>query len=291
MQTFNVHQLMITNVIIQSSSLDGGIIAIFVTALLFLIVYFSFRMFELAYVMRKKRPLYNHVYLKLRKLNSNEQSILRNRFKFYKKLNEKQKLHFEHRVASFIIDKTFIGREGQQITDDIKVLVSATAVMLTFGFRDFYIGLMDKIFVYPDEFYSNMNDAYHKGEFNPRLNALVISWKHFEQGFNISNDNLNLGIHEFAHAIHLNSMKERDVSSTIFKDSFKELTDYLSENKSLRDELIASEYFRDYAFTNQFEFLAVVIESFIETPTEFKNQFPRIYNLTKQMLNFNFAGY
>ena len=291
MQTFNVHQLMITNVIIQSSSLDDGIIAVFVTALLFLIVYFSFRMFELAYVMRKKRPLYNHLYLKLRKLNSNEQSILRNRFKFYKKLNEKQKLHFEHRVASFIIDKTFIGREGQQITDDIKVLVSATAVMLTFGFRDFYIGLMDKIFVYPDEFYSNMNDAYHKGEFNPRLNALVISWKHFEQGFNISNDNLNLGIHEFAHAIHLNSMKERDVSSTIFKDSFKELTDYLSENKSLRDELIASEYFRDYAFTNQFEFLAVVIESFIETPTEFKNQFPKIYSYTKQMLNFNFAGY
>jgi Mlc titration factor MtfA (ptsG expression regulator) len=291
MQTFNVHQLMITNLIIQSSSLDDGIIAIFVTALLFLIVYFSFRMFELAYVMRKKRPLYNHVYLKLRKLNSNEQSILRNRFKFYKKLNEKQKLHFEHRVASFIIDKTFIGREGQQITDDIKVLVSATAVMLTFGFRDFYIGLMDKIFVYPDEFYSNMNDAYHKGEFNPRLNALVISWKHFEQGFNISNDNLNLGIHEFAHAIHLNSIKERDVSSTIFKDSFKELTDYLSENKSLRNELIASEYFRDYAFTNQFEFLAVVIESFIETPTEFKNQFPKIYSYTKQMLNFNFAGY
>jgi Mlc titration factor MtfA (ptsG expression regulator) len=291
MQTFNVHQLMITNVIIQSSSLDDGIIAIFVTALLFLIVYFSFRMFELAYVMRKKRPLYNHVYLKLRKLNSNEQSILRNRFKFYKKLNEKQKLHFEHRVASFIIDKTFIGREGQQITDDIKVLVSATAVMLTFGFRDFYIGLMDKIFVYPDEFYSNMNDAYHKGEFNPRLNALVISWKHFEQGFNISNDNMNLGIHEFAHAIHLNSIKERDVSSTIFKDSFKELTDYLSENKSLRDELIASEYFRDYAFTNQFEFLAIVIESFIETPTEFKNQFPKIYSYTKQMLNFNFAGY
>ncbi|MFT5215866.1 MAG: Mlc titration factor MtfA (ptsG expression regulator) [Glaciecola sp.] len=171
------------------------------------------------------------------------------------------------------------------------MLVSATAVMLTLGFRDFYIGLMDKIFVYPDEFYSNMNDAYHKGEFNPRLNALVISWKHFEQGFNISNDNMNLGIHEFAHAIHLNSIKERDVSSTIFKDSFKELTDYLSENKSLRDELIASEYFRDYAFTNQFEFLAIVIESFIETPTEFKNQFPKIYSYTKQMLNFNFAGY
>lgn len=281
---------MINNITLQNSTGDT-IVAVFLTALIIMILYFGFRMFEMAYVMRTKRPLYNHIYLKLAKLNPNQQAILRNRFSFYKKLNDKQKQHFEHRVASFIIDKTFIGREGQQITDEIKVLVSATAVMLTFGFRDYFIGLIDKIFVYPGEFYSNANDEYHKGELNPRLGALVISWQHFEHGFDIANDNLNLGIHEFAHAIHLNSMKERDVSSTIFKDSFRELTDYLSQNKPLRDELIASEYFREYAYTNHFEFLAVIIESFIETPAKFKSQFPKIYDLTKQMLNFNFAGY
>ena len=278
-------------ILLQSSNSGNTIIAVFMAALIFMILYFCFKMAEMVYVMRKKKPLYNHVYFKLKKLSPDQRAILRNRFTFYKRLSEKQKQHFEHRVASFIIDKTFIGRDGQLITDDIKVLVSATAVMLTFGFRDFYIGLVGKIFVYPDEFYSNMNDEYHKGEFNPRLGALVISWKHFEEGFDIGNDNLNLGIHEFAHAIHMNSMKERDVSSTIFKDSFKELTDYLAENKPLRDNLIASKYFRAYAYTNHFEFLAVIIESFIETPVEFKSQFPRIYDLTKQMLNFNFAGY
>jgi hypothetical protein len=279
------------NKIISQNPTGDAIVAVFLTALIIMILYFGFRMFEMAYVMRKKRPLYNHIYLKLKKLSPKQLAILRNHFSFYNKLNEKQKQHFEHRVASFINDKTFIGREGLQITDEMKVLISATAVMLTFGFRDFYIGLMSKIFVYPDEFYSKSNNEYHKGEFNPRLGALVMSWKHFEEGYDIGNDNLNLGIHEFAHAIHLNSMKERDVSSTIFKDSFRELTNYLSKNKPLRDELIASEYFREYAYTNHFEFLAVIIESFIETPTKFKNQFPRIYDLTKQMLNFNFAGY
>ena len=280
------------NIILQQSSITGdAIIVVFLAALIFMILFFGFKMTEMAYVMRNKKPLYNHVYFNLKKLNPNQQSVLRNRFIFYEKLNDKQKQHFEHRVASFIIDKRFIGREGQQITDDVKVLVSATAVMLTFGFRDYFIGLVDKIFVYPGEFYSKMNDDYHKGEFNPRLSALVISWQHFEEGFDKGNDNLNLGIHEFAHAIHMNSMKERDVSSTIFKDTFKELTDYLSDNKPLRDDLIASKYFREYAYTNHFEFLAVIIESFIETPTEFKSQFPRIYDLTKQMLNFNFAGY
>jgi Mlc titration factor MtfA (ptsG expression regulator) len=282
---------MINSIFLQDSTTSNTIIAVFMTALIIMILYFSFRMIEMLYVMKKKRPLYNHKYFKLKRLTPKQQGILRSRFSFYKKLNKKQREYFEHRIASFIVDKTFIGREGQHITDEIRVLISATSVMLTFGFRDYFIGLIDKIFVYPGEFYSNANDDYHKGEFNPRLGALVISWKHFEEGFDIENDNLNLGIHEFAHAIHLNSMKERDVSSTIFKDSFKELTDYLSENKPLRDKLIASKYFRDYAYTNHFEFLAVIIESFIETPSEFRSQFPNVYKYTKQMLNFNFAGY
>ena len=70
-----------------------------------------------------------------------------------------------------------------------------------------------------------------------------------------------------------------------------ELTTLLSDNEDLRQELIASRYFRDYAYTNQFEFLAVIIENFIETPSDFRTQFPMVYDKTKQMLNFGFAGY
>ena len=194
-------------------------------------------------------------------------------------------------MACFIEDKNFIGRDELRIDDHVKVLISATAIMLTFGFRDFYIGLIDKIFVYPKPFYSKTNDDYHKGEFNPKLKSLVLSWEDFIHGYNIGDDNLNLGIHEFAHAIHLNSLKERDVSSTIFKDSFKELTDILSNSKPMRDKLITSRYFREYAYTNQFEFLAVLIEYFFETPVEFKTQFPSIYLKVKQMLNFSYAKY
>lgn len=275
----------------QSNSVGNTIIAIFLIALIVLILYFSFRMIEMVYVMRNKKPLYNHIYLRLRQLNAKQQRILTTQFTFYNKLNKKQQKQFEHRVVEFIEDKVFIGRDGQEITNRVEVLVASTAVMLTFGFRDYFIGLVDKIFVYPDQFYSTMNDDYHKGEFNPKLGALVISWKHFEEGYSIDNDNLNLGIHEFTHAIHLNCMKERDVSSTIFRDSFVELTTLLSDNKDLRQELIASRYFRDYAYTNQFEFLAVIIENFIETPSDFRAQFPMVYDKTKQMLNFGFAGY
>ncbi|MBT8274222.1 MAG: zinc-dependent peptidase [Bacteroidia bacterium] len=267
------------------------ILGICFTALFLMICYFGFRMFEMAFVMRNKKPLYRHFYIIKRKLSESQRQILERDFTFYSKLNAKEQAYFEHRVASFIKDKYFIGRDTIVVTDEMKVMLSATAIMLTFGFRDFYIGLINKIFIYPTEFYSQMNGDYHRGEFNPKLKALVISWEHFKKGFELATDNINLGIHEFAHAIHLNSMKERDVSSTIFEDSYKELIELISSQEHLRKELIATKYFRDYAFTNRFEFLAVMVETFIESPKELKGQFPQVYSKVQQMLNFNFAGY
>lgn len=279
-------------ILIEQFSLGGKIIiGVFFCVLLVMLFSFVLKMLEMGYVMRHKKPFFVHLPFFLKKLKPNQKFILEQQFKFYNKLTPKHKIYFEHRVASFIIDKHFIGRDNLHVTEEMKVLISATAVMLTFGFRDFYIGLINKIFIYPEEFYSNMNQDYHKGEFNPRLETLVLSWKDFKKGFEIEKDKLNLGIHEFAHAIHLNSMKERDVSSTIFSDSFKELTELLANTETLRKDLINSEYFREYAYTNQYEFLAVIIESFIESPEDFKTQFPEIYSKTKQMLNFNFAGY
>ena len=283
---------MLKILIVKDFSLSSKIIlGFFVAVLVAIILNYMFKMIEMAYVLKYKKPLYNHVYFTLKKLTDKQKLILKNQFSFYNKLTDKQKSHFEHRVASFILDKDFIGREGILITDEIKTLISATAVMLTFGFRDFYIGLISKIVVYPTKFYSNTNEAYHKGEFNPKLETLVVSWKDFKEGFHDEKDNINLGIHEITHAIHINSIKERDVSSTIFTDSFKELSDLLIKDENLKHNLMASQYFRKYAFTNQFEFLAVLVENFIETPQDFKIQFPSIYAKVKQMLNFNITGY
>lgn len=267
------------------------ILGIFFTAFTCIFLNYGIRMIEMGFVLKYKRPLYNHFYLYLRRLNKNQKYILVSQFSFYKKLTLKEQKYFEHRVASFIKDKDFIGRDGLVINDEIKVLIASTAVMLTFGFRDFYIGIISKFVIYPNKFYSNMGRAYHKGEFNPKLKTLVLSWEHFVKGFNDESDNLNLGIHELTHAIHINSMKERDVSSIIFSDSFKELSALFSEDEALREELKESNYFRKYAYTNQFEFLAVTIENFIETPQEFRSQFPEIYSKIRQMLNFKVNGY
>lgn len=266
-------------------------IVIFFTGMAAVILSRFYVYFEQLYAERYKKPFFVHKYLLKNKLTKPQKQILKNRFPFYGSLSQREKKYFEHRVATFIKSKNFIGRKGLEISDEILVLISSTAVLLTFGFREYLIELLVNIVVYPDEFYSKANDQYHKGEFNPQLETLVLSWKHFVDGFDVLNDNINLGIHEFAHAIHLNSLQGEGISTSIFMDGYEELINILTHNENLRKELLASRYLRDYAYTNQYEFVASIIESFIETPKDFKQQFPEIYFKTKQMLNFNFAGY
>ncbi|WP_299778138.1 zinc-dependent peptidase [uncultured Formosa sp.] len=227
----------------------------------------------------------------MKKLNTTDKQLLMSKFNFYRHLSSKERLYFDHRVVSFIEDKDFVGKSGLVVTDEMKLLISAHAVILTFGFRDFFICLIDKIFIYPDQFYSMYKESYHSGELNPMMKVLVISWEDFNESLELKGEHTSLGIYEFTQAIHLNSMKEGDVSSTIFTDSFKELTTMLTKDESLRQKLLNSRFFEGQVFLNQFEFLAVIMDHFIERPSEFKGQFPEVYAKTKQMLNFDFAGY
>ena len=247
--------------------------------------------FERRYALKYKKPFYLNFSLISNNISKTQLRILEQSFDFYNGLSQKNQVIFQNRLLSFINNKKFVSREDFEITEEMRVLISATAVMLTFGFRNYKLELFETIIIYPKAYYSKINKVQHKGETNPQLKTIVFSWEDFKHGFKIGDDNLNLGIHEFGHAIHLNAMRKKDISSVIFRQGFNELTHYLSNNENVRKELLATKYFRAYAYTNQYEFFAVLLENFIETPEEFRSNFPELYGYIKQMLNFNFAGY
>lgn len=255
----------------------------------FIFLFYFFRVFENVYANQFNKPLIRNAFV-YRKLTNVQLAVLNQEFSFYNKLNSKHQRQFEHRVASFISKKEFVGRENLHVTDRMKTLVSAIGCMISFGRKNYNFTLIDFILIYPDEFYSNINDAYHKGEFNPKSRALVLSWKDFEKGYQITNDNRNLGIHEYMHAMHLESKQGSDSDSDRFSRQFQNILQQLTKQE-VKDKLIETKYFRDYAFTNQYEFMAVITEYFFESPEEFKTLFPDLYEYTKKILNFNYAGY
>ncbi len=251
--------------------------------------FFLFHVFENWYANVMNKPLYRYILI-YKKLNKEEIEVLKKGFYFYNLLSIKEQRQFQHRIVMFISQKKFVGRQEMKVDKKMKLLIAATACMLSFGRRNYNYGLIDYILLYPNEFYSTVNQANHKGEFNPRERALILSWKHFEKGYKITDDNLNLGIHEFMHAMQLEAMQSRDVDSLRFQKQFQNILKRLTVQE-VRDTLDKTRYFRNYAFTNQYEFMAVLAEYFIESPNDFKEHFPELYKYTRQLLNFTFAGY
>ncbi len=253
------------------------------------LLFFAFRVFESWYAGTFNRPLFRHYWV-FRKLSPEQIRVLETEFTFYQWLSSKEKRQFQHRVATFISSKKFVPRQGIEITERMKVLIAAMGCMLSFGRKNYEYGLIEFILVYPGEFYSAVNEAYHKGEFNPRERALVLSWEDFEYGYRITDDNRNLGIHEFMHAMQLEARKSRDLDSNRFARQFQNILKLLM-HQDVRQKLDETKYFRSYAFTNQYEFMAVLAEYFIESPKELKGHFPKLYGYIQKLLNFRFAGY
>lgn len=237
-------------------------------------------------VMVFNKPLYIHWYPFIKKLSLIHRDVLRKECAFYQGLSANRKVFFEHRTAVFIAKYQFFGKDNFVVTDQCKVLIAASYVMLTFGMRHYLINVFDKIIIYPQPYLSTIRNQYHKGEFNPRLKALVFSWQDFMEGNRFDNDNLNLGIHEFSHALYFHGLRSRDQSSVIFASTYVKIQEYLVRPNVLK-QLVASKYFRIYAYTNQMEFLAVILEHFFETPQMFKKEFPELYDNVRDMINFD----
>lgn len=240
---------------------------------------------EPLYMLIFRKPLYIHYYPFPRKLTEIQKSILRKEFHFYRNLSEKRKTYFEHRVSTFLTKYQLIGNDIGVDNEEVKMIISGTYVMLTFGMRQYLTSVFDKIIIYPTVYYSTVNEDYHKGEFNPKMKAIVFSWSDFLSGHQIANNNINLGLHEFTHALHISSKKRNYSSDVIFIDEFNAILEYL-QDADFRQKMVNDSYFRDYAFENQFEFLAVLLEHFFETPDEFKRFYPELFEHVKRMINF-----
>ena len=252
-------------------------------------LYVFFRIYENWYANKKDTLLYKQLWV-FKRLSQQQKTILNTNFHFYILLNSKEQRVFEHRVSHFIDTKEFVGREGFVITEEVKLLVAALGCMLTFGRKHYDYPLIDYVLIYPEAFYSTLNDAYHKGEFNPMQRMLVLSWEDFQEGYRITDDNINLGVHEFMHALQLDAKQSNDVDALRFERQYQKILRRLKD-KTLKDHLNAVHYFRAYAFTNEFEFMAVLAEYFIESPKDFKSKFPQLYQYVRTLFNFDFAGY
>ena len=194
---------------------------------------------------------------------------------------------FESRVIHFINTKTFSGRENFEVTPEVKVTVAASAVQLTFGLETWDLSFFNHILMYASDYKSPSTGKYHKGETNMG-GFMCFSWKAFLEGNAEPHDKINLGLHEFAHALRFNGIRG-DETDYFFENYFPRwLSCALNEYRKLKNDF-GNSIFRKYGGVNINEFFSVAVETFFELPLEFKAYSPELYKHTSILLNQTFT--
>ncbi|MEN2281341.1 zinc-dependent peptidase [Algoriphagus sp. SE2] len=220
-----------------------------------------------------------------RKLEKSDLEILENKFSYFSRLSNKHKREFCEKLEMILTTKEFIGRGGiRLVSQEMEILIGATIVMVTFGWKKIRLPHFKKILVYPNAYYSTISKTYHRGEVNPKLGIIVVSWNCFLEGISDDHDGVNLGIHEIAHALQLeNLIKSNAESNFLDPVSFKE---YSLLAKQELEKLISNQpsFFRKAGGINEHEFFAVALENFFERPLEFFNYNPPLYATIVRLL-------
>ncbi|MEM9078387.1 MAG: zinc-dependent peptidase [Bacteroidota bacterium] len=237
------------------------------------------------YLMGERFTLY-HVFHPVKRINSRERQFISNFLVPYDKFNPEEKKDFLKRFAWFKSKKPFVFYGGIVNQEQIKAYVSASAALMTMGFKDYrFENSISRVIVYPDKYYSRIGRNHHIGEFNPNLKVLVFSAIDLEKGFKIPNDNRNLGIHEIAHALMYETRKKTTYEAKRFKVGLARVKG-IYEQEEFQEKLTESAYFRAYGKTNFYEFFAVAMENFMETPKYMEKTHPAIFDTLTRMLNF-----
>lgn len=189
-------------------------------------------------------------------------------------------------MESFVESKSITGRQGLIITPVISVQIAAAAVQVTFGLDTWDYSHFSQILIYPSEYKNPQTGKMHKGETNLG-GFMCFSWKDFQLGNQTPDDKINLGLHEFGHALRFNGISGAE-TDYFFENYFKRwLACAAKEFNKLKKGLPS--IFRKYGGVNINEFFSVVIETFFEKPLEFKANCNDLFIQTSILLNQTFT--
>lgn len=127
-------------------------------------------------------------------------SFLNNFQLYYRDLNYEGKIRFVSRVQSIYKNVEIIGKEGLELTEEIKILVISNLVQLTFGLEKFWLYGYDYLYLYPDSFCLKTTQKPVAGStFQSKI--IALSWKDFAHDHLHAQDGKNISLLQYAKAL------------------------------------------------------------------------------------------
>ncbi len=215
--------------------------------------------------------------------------IIRRRVPYYALLTNAEREQLHGHILVLLAEKEFVGVDGVEITDDIRVTVAAQAALLLLNRDTDYFPDLYSIVIYPHEFAAPTTERLEDGtvleSYQTRIGEswdrgqLVLSWRDVVLGAADDADGTNVVLHEFAHQL------DSEVGATdgapnlpraqqhewarVFTERYRQLIADLNAGRST--------CLNPYAAKNPAEFFAVSTESFFEQPVRLRSCHPDLY--------------
>jgi Mlc titration factor MtfA (ptsG expression regulator) len=212
---------------------------------------------------------------------NNYSFIIGSIFSYFNELPKHLQYRFVSRVHEYKESKRFhyIGLEKN---DDTAVLVSASAVQVTFGLKNYKMQHFSDIYILADAYRMDDDEELYIGHVAP--DGIYLSWKHFLYGYSTRNNNINVAIHEMSHALLYNNFFAQLGIDKNFRLNYEKFS---STTGPIFADVITNRrsFLRSYAFTNLHEFWAVSAEAFFEDPNGLKAHMPDLYEALCRVFN------
>jgi MtfA peptidase len=212
-------------------------------------------------------------------LSNEQKNILERQFVYYSKLTSSDKVLFENRVHHFIVNKDFVSRE-LEVTEEMKVMIAATAIQILFGLDPYYLSSFDTIEI-------TVEDS--KTRVSEKNKSVVICWPAFKDGVSDVRDGYNPGLKTLSLAFNLEFQLSKYSAKMFNRHRFKELNVLY---RSQAEKYIASgkSKYSDYKQVDRNEYFAVAVEYFFERPEHFYANQPQMYHALAKLLRQDTLG-
>lgn len=194
----------------------------------------------------------------------------------------------EGKINRFLHQVQFIGCDGLDVTQQMRLSIAAQACLLIVNIDQWY-NTLRTILIYPGAFKSlqqrqdgyivteseqiRLGESWHRG-------PVVLSWPHSEQGALNDEDGRNVVLHEFAHQLDQLS-GDTDGAPLMNKgQSFTDWARVVLDAFETHQENVANgrrSVLDAYGATAHEEFFAVAVEVFFEKPQQLRDEEPGLY--------------
>jgi MtfA peptidase len=202
-------------------------------------------------------------------------SFLERRYDHFDRLPPDLRSRFEDDVRIFVDEKRITGVDVD-VTDELRLLVAASAVTLSLGWPSYEWEQLTEVLLYPDGFDRDYNFGVRErvGETN-RWGSVILSVPSLIESFEDPDDAYHVGIHEFAHLLDVDRLNFGGIPPGLDATRRREWV-LLAESEMERLRHGRS-VLDPYGAHDPVEFLAVAVEAFFEVPRAIRHRHAELY--------------